>query len=200
MFALGAHTLSSPSTSLPPHANYSSPPSPDLSDPDLQLHKWAAEGLARSCWTMYADMPSGLGAEIVQFDMKRKNASPNPKYYKAADADAETTTATETQGTRRVEDRIVDEGTGLWMEAFALWNRTRNGEMLSTVTAMAGESTSTPPTPPGVSGEVVPLPFGTDTQREYRVIDSRYLLRPEVRSISHSPFRFLLSGPFIRHS
>ncbi|KAF8582069.1 glycoside hydrolase family 47 protein [Ramaria rubella] len=42
-----------------------------------ELHMWAAilthsnvqaEGLAHTCWIMYADQPSGLGAEMVTFD------------------------------------------------------------------------------------------------------------------------------------
>jgi len=37
----------------------------DLSDEDRELHIWAAEGLAHSCWLMYADQTSGLGPECV---------------------------------------------------------------------------------------------------------------------------------------
>ncbi|KAF8527047.1 glycoside hydrolase [Gautieria morchelliformis] len=33
-----------------------------------ELHMWAAEGLADTCWVMFADRPSGLGPEIVVFD------------------------------------------------------------------------------------------------------------------------------------
>ncbi|KAJ8481787.1 hypothetical protein ONZ45_g15193 [Pleurotus djamor] len=32
-----------------------------------QLHLWAAESLAETCWLMYADQPSGLGPEEVLF-------------------------------------------------------------------------------------------------------------------------------------
>ncbi|KAJ3516943.1 hypothetical protein NLJ89_g816 [Agrocybe chaxingu] len=31
-----------------------------------QLHMWAAEGLAQTCWLMYADQPTGLGPEEVK--------------------------------------------------------------------------------------------------------------------------------------
>ena len=31
-----------------------------------QLHMWAAEGLAQTCWLSYADQPSGLGPEEMQ--------------------------------------------------------------------------------------------------------------------------------------
>ena len=39
-----------------------------MSPKDRELHMWAAEGLAHTCWVMYADQPSGLGPEIVLFD------------------------------------------------------------------------------------------------------------------------------------
>lgn len=40
----------------------------DLSDHERELHMWAAEGLAHSCWTMYADQFSGVAPESVLFD------------------------------------------------------------------------------------------------------------------------------------
>lgn len=41
----------------------------DLSKSDHELYMWAAEGLAHSCWIMYADQESGLGPELVRMDM-----------------------------------------------------------------------------------------------------------------------------------
>ncbi|GJJ12008.1 hypothetical protein Clacol_006246 [Clathrus columnatus] len=52
LLALGAETL----------------PDTIMTDEEREIHKWAAEGLAYTCWIMYADQPSGLGAEIVTFD------------------------------------------------------------------------------------------------------------------------------------
>ena len=40
-----------------------------LSNYDLRaLHMAAAEGLATTCWLLYADMPSGIGPETVMMD------------------------------------------------------------------------------------------------------------------------------------
>ncbi|KAH9893326.1 seven-hairpin glycosidase [Cubamyces lactineus] len=44
LLALGAHTLA-------------------LSDRDRELHKWAAQGLAYTCWLTYADQATGLGPD-----------------------------------------------------------------------------------------------------------------------------------------
>lgn len=46
LFALGAHTL-------------------NLSTRDKELYKWAASGLAYTCWMTYADHPTGLGPDEV---------------------------------------------------------------------------------------------------------------------------------------
>ncbi|KAG8215918.1 glycoside hydrolase family 47 protein [Butyriboletus roseoflavus] len=42
----------------------------DLAD----LHLWAAEGIAQTCYLTYADQPTGLGPEIVQMDVGPKGA------------------------------------------------------------------------------------------------------------------------------
>jgi mannosyl-oligosaccharide alpha-1,2-mannosidase len=41
----------------------------DTSVPDYDklLHRWAAEGLAHTCWTMYGESASGLAPEEAQF-------------------------------------------------------------------------------------------------------------------------------------
>lgn len=49
LLALGAHTL-------------------DLSAEDQQLHEWAAQGLAYTCWITYADHASGLGPDEMLMD------------------------------------------------------------------------------------------------------------------------------------
>ncbi|KAH8103862.1 glycoside hydrolase [Cristinia sonorae] len=51
LLALGAQTL-------PPSA---------LSQQDKELHLWAAEGLANTCWVLYRDHVSGLGPDEVEF-------------------------------------------------------------------------------------------------------------------------------------
>ncbi|KAF5383721.1 hypothetical protein D9615_003586 [Tricholomella constricta] len=50
LLALGAHTL-------------------HLPEKERELHVWAAEGLARTCWATYADMATGLGGDEVSMDM-----------------------------------------------------------------------------------------------------------------------------------
>ncbi|KAG6883681.1 hypothetical protein C0992_008139 [Termitomyces sp. T32_za158] len=47
LLALGVHTL-------------------DLPTKDRELHSWAAEGLARTCWATYLDTETGLGPDEVQ--------------------------------------------------------------------------------------------------------------------------------------
>lgn len=59
LLALGAHTL-------------------PLSDDDRQLHMWAAEGLANTCWITYADHKSGLGPD----EMVMEDWDEDPSGYK----------------------------------------------------------------------------------------------------------------------
>lgn len=47
LLALGVHTI----------------PETHLNGRDRELHAWAAEGLAETCWATYADTPSGLGPD-----------------------------------------------------------------------------------------------------------------------------------------
>lgn len=49
LLALGAHTL-------------------DLSPKDKELHQWAAEGLAYTCYMTYIDQATGLGPDEMYFD------------------------------------------------------------------------------------------------------------------------------------
>jgi len=62
LLALGANTL----------------PESIMTKQQRELHMWAAEGLAHTCWVMYADQPSGLGAEIVTFDGRWSKEPPSP--------------------------------------------------------------------------------------------------------------------------
>ena len=64
LLALGVHTLPPSAFRLPDGlpANVTE----ELSHHNLrELHMMAAEGLAESCWLMYADEPSGLGPEVT---------------------------------------------------------------------------------------------------------------------------------------
>lgn len=51
LLALGVHTI------------------PDLSPRDKELHTWAAEGLAFTCWMSYADQATGLGPDEMKMKM-----------------------------------------------------------------------------------------------------------------------------------
>ena len=55
LLALALHTLEN-DTSIPAR--------------DKTLHRWAAEGLAHTCWTMYHESESGLGPEEAQFESR----------------------------------------------------------------------------------------------------------------------------------
>ena len=74
LLALGAHllplnhlgTLGINVTALDHHGAYAEF---DLAD----LHLWAAEGLAQTCYLTYADQPSGLGPEIVRMDVNSES-------------------------------------------------------------------------------------------------------------------------------
>ncbi|KAF9006005.1 seven-hairpin glycosidase [Cyathus striatus] len=48
LLALGIHTM------------------PELSLRDIELHSWAAQGLAETCWITYADTKTGLGPDVMQ--------------------------------------------------------------------------------------------------------------------------------------
>lgn len=72
LLALGAHTLNFSDISLAPLAQYL----PErfratytiLSNYSLRdVHMWAAEGLAQTCWLLYADARTGLAPDEVQF-------------------------------------------------------------------------------------------------------------------------------------
>ncbi|TCD69473.1 hypothetical protein EIP91_007599 [Steccherinum ochraceum] len=69
LLALGAHTL-------PPSA---------LSPRDRELHLWAAEGLANTCWILYREQEAGLGPDEVEFhntQFKYDDGNPSVGYVK----------------------------------------------------------------------------------------------------------------------
>ncbi|KAJ3817155.1 glycoside hydrolase [Lentinula raphanica] len=44
----------------------------DLPRPERELHEWAAEGLAYTCWLTYADTKTGLGPDVLSMKMFAK--------------------------------------------------------------------------------------------------------------------------------
>lgn len=66
LLALGVHTLEN-DTSINKH--------------DIELHRWAAEGLAHTCWTLYGESPTGLAPEEAQFQSRFLTGVPKTKTY-----------------------------------------------------------------------------------------------------------------------
>lgn len=143
LLALGAKTLS-----LPPKT--------------AQLHKWAAEGLATTCYLMYADQPSGLGAEAVSFE--RWGASGPAAVYGTDPPDLGKTVLAPVAGQANgmMRGSVKGKTQGRWMDAVKVWeDQGRVGDV-----------------PPGVRGGK-PVVTG-EGRKDYGLWDNRYLLRPEV--------------------
>jgi mannosyl-oligosaccharide alpha-1,2-mannosidase len=90
LLALGAHTLDLP---------------PDVA----QIHKWAAEGLATTCWLMYADQETGIGPEAVSFQKWRPTNGASPANDKANG------------------QPVINSQNGKWMDIVRDW--ARNGKV-----------------------------------------------------------------------
>lgn len=120
-----------------------------------QLHYWAAEGLAETCWLIYHDQKSGLGPDEVWMEDYMKTQGGNDR-------------GNVTRGTNFVS--VADtEKDGLWVRQVAKWKKDRK---------KSG-------TPPGVPASGESFKREEDSKkRDYRVMISSYLLRPEVCSIT----------------
>ncbi|KAL9713657.1 hypothetical protein Ac2012v2_003268 [Leucoagaricus gongylophorus] len=116
-----------------------------------QLHYWAAEGLAETCWLIYHDQKSGLGPDEVWMEDYMKTQGGNDR-------------GNVTRGTNFVS--VADtEKDGLWVRQVAKWKKDRR---------KSG-------TPPGVPASGESFKREEDSKkRDYRVMISSYLLRPEA--------------------
>lgn len=66
VFALGVHARARAPAPASAHEGHAAPgPALDLSDRDRTMHRWAAHGLAHTCWALYADTASGLSPDKV---------------------------------------------------------------------------------------------------------------------------------------
>ncbi|KAJ7819830.1 glycoside hydrolase [Mycena olivaceomarginata] len=66
VFALGVHARARAPVSASAQEGHAAPgPALDLSDRDRTMHRWAAHGLAHTCWALYADTASGLSPDKV---------------------------------------------------------------------------------------------------------------------------------------
>ncbi|TFK51900.1 glycoside hydrolase family 47 protein [Heliocybe sulcata] len=115
------------------------------------LHLWAAEGLAQSCWLMYADQKSGLGPDEVVMDIAPRAGS--EVYQDPTDG------------------REGDYGAGTWFEALEKWRKS----------GAKGAPPGTADRPPVTYDENEqrngPRPGHS---RDYATRRSGYLLRPET--------------------
>jgi len=125
--------------------------SPAYTSSQKQLHRWAAEGLAETCWLIYHDQESGLGPDEVQM-------VDYANYMKTQGSNDRNNPARGTSfGSLERE--------GLWVRQIANWKK--DGKMSGT--------------PPGVPMPGESFKREEDPKnRDYRVMINSYLLRPEV--------------------
>lgn len=163
LLALGAHALEG-----------------EMDPTERELHMWAAEGLAYSCWLMYADQPSGLAPEEAVFehfapgytgDRKGKIVDPRPhgRPYPPMPNPAPDVLPPKTEGDVDLASVERDQA---WMDAVGQW-RAKGGK-------------GKPPGVPGTeAGVAKPMPKAKMEEKDYLPINTKYLLRPEVRTKVH---------------
>ena len=142
LLALGVHTI----------------PETFLNGTERELHSWAAEGLAETCWATYADTPSGLGADEVS--MKAWPYRPPAMTTEdAPGAGLPRQLPDDGEGTKKDDSENLGSR---WMAHVQKW-----------------ESDGRPGgKPPGTS---IVVPTSDHDKRDWTVMKDGYLLRPEVR-------------------
>lgn len=136
LLALGVHELGS-----------------ELPEAERVIHMWVAEGLAYSCWLMYAEGPYGLAPEEVMFEQLD---------HGRLRFDGVWTPKTEGEGQESRKDEK-------WYEAFEKWQ-------------VAGSRNKPPGIPIDDTWNVAqPLPNAASDRKDYFNLKEKYLLRPEVR-------------------
>ncbi|KZT25222.1 glycoside hydrolase family 47 protein [Neolentinus lepideus HHB14362 ss-1] len=115
------------------------------------LHMWAAEGIAQTCWLTYADQKSGLGPDEVVMDIAPRSGS---EFYQD-----------------HTNGREGDWGAGSWFEALEKWRKS----------GARGAPPGTADRPPVTYDEDErrkgPRP---NHSRDYATRKPAYLLRPET--------------------
>ncbi|KAI0955388.1 hypothetical protein AcW1_006986 [Taiwanofungus camphoratus] len=160
LLALGAHTLDLSLDDLDPATlgpeglrSYKL-----LQDYDLpSLHRWAAEGLATTCWMLYADQPSGLGPDEVYM---QPTTEPDTSHMRFSG--------------HRASQAPTPAGGKLWIDAIAKWRE--SGEQAWP--PGLGEKVPMPYTQEEIrEGNLrgSPLP-----KKDYALRRTDYLLRPET--------------------
>lgn len=169
LLALGAHTLPLSLSHLDPSKlgsealrayNF-------LKPYDLRsLHLWAAEGLATTCWLMYADQPSGLAPDEIVFRSRQTGRQPGAfgKHFAGVAGGGDITRG------------------GLWVDAMDRW-RVKGGN--GTPPGL-GFRAPVPYSKQELKKSAEPM------RRDYSIAKSEYLLRPEVRLISQTLYYMLV--------
>ncbi|KAI5121758.1 hypothetical protein M0805_009571 [Coniferiporia weirii] len=133
LLALGAHTLAG-----------------DMPEDVRAMHVWAAEGLAYSCWLMYADQETGLAPEEVLFErMDRGRLRPGGEWVPM------------TAGMQLRQDE-------LWVDAVKRWK----------AGGAQGKPPGVPIGQKG--GVAQPMPGSSSDRKDYFALKRKYLLRPET--------------------
>lgn len=177
---------------------------------ERELHLWAAEGLAYSCWLMYADQGSGLAPEVVRFlrggakdkdetlnergkvtergegerdvdlDLELEAALEEDMKNTRVAVDSDHNSSSETDAPRNLKTKLAATPQDILESA-------PEGRWVDAVREWveSGEREHGgvgKEKPPGVREKARPMPGEEDMLRkDYVVKDSRYLLRPEVR-------------------
>lgn len=124
-----------------------------LSLRERRTHMYVAEGLAQTCWLLYADSASGLGPDEVVFSRW-------------------STTPAEGGGPDAGKD---ERDLGRWVDALAEWER---GASRWRKGGVWGKHEQADKVPPGVRN--VEPALGRPNERDYWLRRPEHLLRPEV--------------------
>lgn len=126
----------------------------ELPQAERVIHMWVAEGLAYSCWLMYAEGPYGLAPEEVMFErFDQGRLKPGGEWIPM----------TEGQDLRQDEK---------WFDAFERWQ----------VEGSRNKPPGIPID--DTWNVAQPLPNAASDRKDYFNLKEKYLLRPEVRHLS----------------
>ncbi|TDL23978.1 seven-hairpin glycosidase [Rickenella mellea] len=177
LLALGAYTL--PDHALPPSQR--------------ERHWWAAKGLTRTCWLMYHDQPTGLGPEEVTFmgeweleNEKRRKEEEEAMEVARKEAEAAGLGPGE-EGVAQIAGAGAGagfgrggRGKGRTKAMMASVNQTEADEQNRWIHALQRwREEGKGGVPPGL-GEDDDVVAYEDPQRDYRINNQNYLLRPET--------------------
>jgi Glycosyl hydrolase family 47 len=156
LFALGVHSL----------------PESVLNGTDRELHAWAAEGLAETCWATYADTPTGLGPDEVSMKAWPTNQH-TPTTTQEKEPALHLRQEPEEPGTHTGQPPDDPMAVGSrWMAHVDKWHK-------------EGRAGGKPP------GTKIVAPESNPEKRDWILMKDGYLLRPEVR-LNSTPYSSVL--------